>query len=147
MKPTMSDKEQIFRRVFICKGLNDLSVSSPCTRHTLSPLGQLESTTGRGSIRQNKNHLCPYYAYTKKFPYTSLYTRSTVWSTVPAGNKASSSAILKPHRCPSFGAKSPRMASLFSISHNPYSIETCKMDKQIESYMPLSLHILLYHQA
>lgn len=60
MRPTMSDKEQIFCRVFICKGLNDLSVSSPCTRHTLSPLGQLESTTGRGSIRQSKIHLCPY---------------------------------------------------------------------------------------
>lgn len=69
-----------------------------------------------------------------EIPITSLYTRSTVRSTVPSGNIASSSGMLKP-QFPSFGATSPRMASLFSISHKPYSIETCKMDQQIESYM------------
>ena len=61
--------------------------------------------------------------------HTSWYTRSTVVSTVPAGNIASSSDTLKP-QFPSLGANSSLMASLLIISHNPNSIDTWKISKK-----------------
>jgi len=139
MKHTMRDKQQVFCRIFICQCLNSMNISIPCTHHCLSPLRQL-------GFPQTKNCLSatlivqiytPMSSYTMKFltenekkkskgysnsMHTSLYTRSTVLSTVPAGSIASSSEILKP-KSPSLGSKPGLIASLFSISHNPYSIE------------------------
>ena len=56
---------------------------------------------------------------------TSSYTGFTSRSNVPAGSRAWSSAILN-RKFPSFGTEPRLMASLFSISHKPYSIETWK---------------------
>lgn len=156
----MCDKQQVFCRIFICQCLNSMNISIPCTHHCLSPLRQLEFLKQRTVYQPHSLckyiHPCLFIPWNswqrmkKKKPkgysnsmHTSSYTRSTVLSTVPAGSIASSSEILKP-KSPSLGAKPGLIASLFSISHNPYSIETWKLiiqqSIQLPSYGNIKLH-------
>ena len=138
----MCHKQQVLSRIFICKVLNCLLISSPRYQNWLSPLGQLKFN------RQKKFSWAPVMfaciwncqkVHNWKWHevlFTSLYTLSTLLSSVPAGSMASrsdSSGISKP-QFPSLGATSGRIATPFIISHNPYSTDTYSCRCQGEHY-------------
>ncbi|PON60889.1 hypothetical protein PanWU01x14_150180 [Parasponia andersonii] len=64
-------------------------------------------------------------------------TGSTERSTVPSGNKPSSSETLNP-KSPSRGADTGWIASLLSISQIPYSIETLTFEASIGTEPPVT---------
>lgn len=63
-----------------------------------------------------------------------------MWSTVPAGNSASYCEILN-LKSPSLGAALLLMATKFSISHKPYSMDTwnLKKKKKVKCYLEREL--------